>query len=71
MMFQRSDVTWRKASKSVFEGNCVEVGVAGDEVGIRDSKLGADSPVLTFDRAAFRAFVDDVKADRMEAARQG
>lgn len=44
------------------QGNCVEVGVAADTVGVRDSKLGAASPVLELDENAFHAFLDQAKS---------
>ncbi|MET8252029.1 DUF397 domain-containing protein [Micromonospora sp. NPDC005197] len=58
-----TNATWRKSRRSGSSGgNCVEVadnlpGV----VGVRDSKDPA-GPVLTFDPAAWRAFVRQVGA---------
>ncbi|NUT50528.1 MAG: DUF397 domain-containing protein [Saccharothrix sp.] len=51
---------WRKSSYSQAQNGCVEVGSAAPEVGpvgVRDSKLGDGSPVLTFSRKAFAAFL--------------
>jgi hypothetical protein len=60
-----SGATWRKSTRSnANAGDCVEV--ADDLrgiVGVRDSKDPA-GPVLTFDPAAWRAFVADLPAAR-------
>jgi hypothetical protein len=59
MMDVRRNLTWRKSTKSA-GGNCVEIAESGNNVHLRDSTDPA-GPVLTFSRAAFRAFVADVK----------
>ncbi|RSM39220.1 DUF397 domain-containing protein [Amycolatopsis balhimycina DSM 5908] len=47
---------WFKSSASGGQGECVEVNTATTEwVGVRDSKLGAGSPVLAFSRDQWRA----------------
>lgn len=54
--------TWRKSTYSGANGSCVELGPGhGNAVGMRDTKLGADSPVLTFDRDAVAALVAAIK----------
>ncbi|MCE7010031.1 DUF397 domain-containing protein [Kibdelosporangium philippinense] len=54
---------WHKASFSQGQENgCVEVGSVTDVVGVRDTKLGAESPILAFTSAAWHSFIDDVKA---------
>jgi hypothetical protein len=55
--------SWRKSSRSATSGDCVEVGTRADTsaVGIRDSKLGEHSPVLTFQPGAMAAFVTAAK----------
>ena len=40
-------LTWRKSSRSSDTANCVEVAIAGQVVGVRDSK-NVDGPVLRF-----------------------
>ncbi|MCA1192076.1 DUF397 domain-containing protein [Saccharopolyspora sp. 6V] len=58
-------VNWRKSSRS--SGNpqqCVEVGSAPALRGIRDSKLGADSPILAFEHGAFDDFLGAIKGGR-------
>ena len=42
---------WRKSTRSHAANGCVEVGSAADRVGVRDSELGARSPVLVFTAA--------------------
>lgn len=49
---------WRKSSRST-NGACVEVAPRTDTVLVRDSK-DPHGPVLSFDRAAFAAFVGGV-----------
>lgn len=53
-------VLWRKATASA-AGNCVEVGHHGDRILLRDTKLGDDSPVLSFTRTEFEAFTRGVR----------
>ncbi|MGI8309653.1 DUF397 domain-containing protein [Saccharopolyspora hattusasensis] len=58
---------WRKSTRS--SGNpqqCVEVGEAPQARGVRDSKLGESSPVLSFDRSTWAAFVSNLKSDRFD-----
>lgn len=49
--------SWRKSSYSGTgaSGNCVEVALAVNEVGVRDSK-NAGGPVLVFSPEAWQAF---------------
>ena len=55
------DVTWRKSQRSNDQGGeCVEVGVLADGVGVRDSK-DPDGPRLHLDPTAFRALLADLK----------
>ncbi|GGS50149.1 MULTISPECIES: DUF397 domain-containing protein [Actinokineospora] len=46
---------WRKSTYSA-ENGCVEVGPSVAAVGVRDTKLGAVSPVLVFPRPAWSEF---------------
>jgi hypothetical protein len=50
---------WRKSARCQ-TGECAEVGQDGAVVGVRDSQL-AESPVLTFGAASWRAFILQVK----------
>lgn len=58
---------WRKASYSKGQSDCVEItdGVPG-WIGIRDSKLGADSPILALTTAEWAAFTAGVKDDEFD-----
>lgn len=57
---------WRKSSYTGGESNtCVEVAFAGLAVGMRDSK-NPTGPTLIFAPAAFGAFIDTVKAGRLD-----
>ena len=47
---------WRKPSASYGGGECVEAGDGPGVVGVRDTKLGAASPVLEYSTDAWRAF---------------
>lgn len=64
-----ADLTeWRKATASGHDGGeCVETADLPDgTIGVRDSKLGDDSPVLTFTRDEMRAFVQGVRAGEFD-----
>lgn len=64
---------WRKANKSgPWTDNCVEVADLPDGgKAIRDSKLGADSPVLSFNLEEWDAFVDGVKKGEFDLTPAG
>ncbi|MFG1777011.1 DUF397 domain-containing protein [Micromonospora sp. NPDC049051] len=53
---------WRKSSRSGSNGQCVEVRDRGARVDVRDSKAPA-AGTLTFEPAAWDAFVGSLKAD--------
>lgn len=67
------ELGWYKSSRSGGNGGaCVEVAHAGGVVGVRDSKEVTGGrhtgPRLPFDRAAWAAFVADVKAGQHDLA---
>lgn len=47
---------WRKAKRSMSNGNCVEVALAPGTVAIRDSK-DPDGPVLRYSPDSWRSFL--------------
>jgi len=56
-------VRWYRSSRCSSESNCVEVGLLADgRVGIRDSKLPADSRHLAVDPGSWRVFLHGVKS---------
>ncbi len=56
---------WHKASYSK-ENGCIEVGSVPGVIGIRDTKLGAASPILAFDPAEWGAFIRGIKDGELE-----
>lgn len=64
------DVTgarWRKSSRSNGSGACVEVGITDSATGVRDTKLGATSPVLVFPRNQWSSFLNSLKAGDLDS----
>ncbi|MEV6768375.1 DUF397 domain-containing protein [Nocardia sp. NPDC051030] len=62
-----SKARWFKSSRSSGQGECVEAAHLVDgSVGIRDSKLGYDSPVLVFEPAAWDTFNRAVQIGRFD-----
>jgi len=63
-------LAWRKSSYSTGDGNggqCVELAALPEGgVAVRDSKLGDQSPVVSFTRAELRAFVLGVNAGEFD-----
>lgn len=53
-----SSIAWRKSSASA-QGNCVEVGAAGDSILVRDTKDRAGR-TLSFTVAEWQAFLTGV-----------
>ncbi|MFI0966983.1 DUF397 domain-containing protein [Streptomyces sp. NPDC021080] len=63
-MTHTSFTGWHKSSYSSGEGeNCVIQGAdkAAGLVGVADTKLASDSPVLAFGREAWLGFIADVR----------
>jgi hypothetical protein len=58
---------WYKSARSSGNGNCVEVAVVDDVVGVRDSK-DRSGPVLVFTASEWRAFVSGAKDGEFDLA---
>ena len=57
-----TDGSWRKSTYSGSNGGaCVEVGIAGSAVAVRDSK-DSEGPRLAFAANVWQVFTEDVKA---------
>ena len=54
---------WRTSSFSMSNGDCAEAASCGHGVAVRDSKLGALSPVLVFRGDEWERFLGRVKGD--------
>jgi hypothetical protein len=52
---------WRKATYSHGNGDCVEVAVTGQAVGVRDTMQTGRGQALEFPAAAWRAFIATAK----------
>jgi hypothetical protein len=55
---------WRRSTRCG-ESGCVEVAFMGRDFLVRDSKI-EDSPVLSFDRGSWTAFVAGVRAGEFD-----
>jgi Domain of unknown function (DUF397) len=60
-------VRWRKSSYSQGQNTCVEVATAPSQVSIRDSKLGAASPILTVTTTQWHALLTAIRANELGA----
>lgn len=54
---------WSKSSHSGSNQDCVEVGRAPGEIGVRDSKASGQGPVLAFGCAEWAVFLERIKRD--------
>ena len=63
----RSELRWRKSSRSSNHGNCVEVAFADGQVLTRDSKNPAGQR-LFFGSRAWSAFVVGVRQNRFDGS---
>jgi hypothetical protein len=59
---------WRKASRSVANGACVEVGSASARVLVRDS-VNPSVTVIAYAPEAWRGFIGSVKTDAFGLSR--
>jgi hypothetical protein len=64
----RNSTQWRKSSYSFPDGQeCVKITTELTEwVGVRDSKLGDDSPVLAFTAAQWRAMLSKARTGQLD-----
>ena len=53
--------SWRVATYTGGQGNCVEIGDSAGTVAVRDTKDRESGPVLRFDPYAWRAFTEHLK----------
>lgn len=60
MNVMQQTVVWRKAMRSMGNGNCVEVSPVRAGVAVRDSKSPA-GPMLAYSVASWRAFVRETR----------
>jgi hypothetical protein len=62
-----SGSVWRKSARCGANGGCVEVArLVGQHIGVRDSKIVATSPVLSFTSREWRSFLGSVKTGRLD-----
>lgn len=64
-MADLSSADWRTSTYSANAGQCVEVAVTPEVVGVRDTKDRAAGH-FTADSSRWQAFIDSVKADRFK-----
>lgn len=65
-----ASLSWRKASASNTNGNCVEVAaMSGGGVAVRDSK-DPGGPILRFTAAEWAAFAEGMAAGEFDMAHQ-
>lgn len=62
---------WRRSTYCGANGTCVEVAALSGTglIGTRDAKHGDHSPVLSFDRAEWRAFIGRLKEGAFDLPR--
>jgi hypothetical protein len=67
MMVDLSRATWRKATRSGYNG-CVEVGLVDGQIAVRDSK-DRQGPVLIFTPHEWEAFIGGARDGEFELPR--
>ena len=61
-------LNWRKAKRSMSNGNCAEIALAAGAVAMRDSK-DPKGPVLRYPEGAWRSFTTDARAGKFDVFR--
>ena len=60
---------WRKSARCGANAGCVETArLSAEHIGVRDSKDVTVSPVLSFTRFEWTAFMQDVKQGKLDLA---
>ncbi|HEY7483297.1 MAG TPA: DUF397 domain-containing protein [Streptosporangiaceae bacterium] len=58
---------WRKSARCGANAGCVEVArLASKHIGVRDSKIVATSPILSFNTQEWRSFLGTIKTGRLD-----
>ncbi len=58
-------LAWRKSVRSGYQGNCVELAVAGENVAVRNSR-DPHGTVLAFPAAGVAAFLTSIKNGELD-----
>jgi uncharacterized protein DUF397 len=63
---ERLDLNWRKARRSMNNGNCAEVATAAGMVAVRDSK-DPQGPVLFYPATSWASFLNEASSGRFDS----
>jgi Domain of unknown function (DUF397) len=62
-----SGSVWRKSARCGANAGCVEVArLTREHIGVRDSKIIATTPILSFSSGEWRSFLGAVKTGRLD-----
>lgn len=59
---------WRKAKRSMSNGNCTEVSVVADFIAVRDSQ-DPSGPILLYPVGSWRSFLQDTGTGKFDVFR--
>ena len=59
---------WRKAKRSMSNGNCTEVTVVADFIAVRDSQ-DPYGPILRYPAGSWRSFLQDARTGKFDVSR--